>query len=91
MLSRYEAATVPSSACDGERYGWSAVPSRVSWRWFEPSGEATQTLASLTKTIESAEAVAAGIEQDRHHGQQKSQRHGEHPSGAPVVPHRGFA
>jgi hypothetical protein len=34
------------------------VPSSVTWYWLPPSPPASQTLPSLTKTIESADATA---------------------------------
>src|SRR3954466_148839 len=50
---------VPSSACDGERYGYEADPSVVTARAPLPSGVATHRFASLTDTIESAIAGGA--------------------------------
>jgi hypothetical protein len=58
-LGAFRAATiVPSSACDGDVCGFSAVPSVVTWYWPLPSGFESQTLLSRTNTIESALAAA---------------------------------
>ena len=50
----FDTAIVPSSACDGDRYGCSYVPSVVTCVSLDPSGAASQTLWSFRNTIESA-------------------------------------